>query len=384
MNRLFLFFTLWTLAFPLPGWTQEGGSSGDVQATQLSIEVQRLVQNSLRTLEATTNYADWKSHPQSPEQWLEDLQKRDLKASLDSAFCSALEALPAQDLMIYTEVLEETTAGQRWSCRNRLHKRIDDYLNSRQNALMEAVIAQADKPDRNEAHKEIYDSEDIIGPSLEVELDTAGGPRMVRGDLKKKEIALTFDDGPHSVYTPRLLKILEQEQVHAVFFVVGKNADREGDTLRKIVKDGHIPAVHSYSHAHLPGLTLDKAFREIESGFEAVLRMVGICAPFFRFPYGASTETLRTLLKQDDIAEFFWSIDTLDWKKKDPVDLLNYALTQTLNNSGGIALFHDIQPQTIAMMPHYLKALREKGYTTVVYKPKSWIYPPETPPLSVP
>ena len=68
---------------------------------------------------------------------------------------------------------------------------------------------------------------------------------------KKKSIALTFDDGPHPENTPRILDILKDKGVKATFFVIGKNAEKYPDLLRRIDAEGHIVGNHSYSHNQL-------------------------------------------------------------------------------------------------------------------------------------
>ena len=78
-------------------------------------------------------------------------------------------------------------------------------------------------------------------------------------------------------------------------------------------------------------------------------------------------------VKQSQWASFFWDVDTLDWKKKDPEELLEYSLEQIERVKKGIVLFHDIQPQTIAIMPSLLEELKFRGYKLVVYQPLNWL-----------
>ena len=207
-------------------------------------------------------------------------------------------------------------------------------------------------------------------------VNTIGGPVFWYGDrggLNKKEIALTFDDGPHAKLTQELLKTLKLHDVKATFFVLGKNAKRYPKIIHDINNAGHTIANHSHNHNNLPKYSNKHGENEIVSGFNAVVEVLGGIAPFFRFPYGAKTKHLSNFLKQNDYATFFWDVDTLDWKIKNPEELLNFALSETYKMKNGIVLFHDIQPQTIAMMPFYIETLRSEGYQFVVYEPKEWI-----------
>ncbi|MGE3387846.1 MAG: hypothetical protein AB7K41_14045, partial [Bdellovibrionales bacterium] len=67
--------------------------------------------------------------------------------------------------------------------------------------------------------------------------------------------------------------------------------------------------------------------------------------------------------------EFLWNIDTLDWKYKDPSFLIEYALDQVKAEGQGVVLFHDIQPQTLAIMPGFLAALKNEGYKLAIFRP---------------
>ena len=68
------------------------------------------------------------------------------------------------------------------------------------------------------------------------------------------------------------------------------------------------------------------------------------------------------------MATFYWNVDTLDWKYKDPEFLYDYALREIENEGRGIVLFHDIQPQTNVILPELLKTLKQKGYTFAVFR----------------
>ena len=71
------------------------------------------------------------------------------------------------------------------------------------------------------------------------------------GAREEKYVALTFDDGPHPRYTPKILEILEEYGIKATFFVVGVNAENYPDTIEKVIKAGHEIGNHTYSHPHV-------------------------------------------------------------------------------------------------------------------------------------
>ncbi|MES2768229.1 MAG: polysaccharide deacetylase family protein [Bdellovibrionota bacterium] len=188
--------------------------------------------------------------------------------------------------------------------------------------------------------------------------------------LPAKVINLTFDDGPHESNTERVLKILEDYNIKANFFVVGRNVKKYPTLVEKTASLGHAIGGHSMTHASLDKLSFDSAKKEIDQTFDIVKSILSGVDPFFRFPYGARTKALRAYLSENNISDFFWNVDTLDWKYKDPDVLLKYALEQTTKTGRGIVLFHDVQPQTSAILPEYLNTLANSGYSTVVYEPQ--------------
>ena len=179
----------------------------------------------------------------------------------------------------------------------------------------------------------------------------------------------TFDDGPHPAHTEKVLNALRDFQVDANFFVLGQNAIRYPALIHQTADHGHVIGGHSMTHADLSKLNFVDAKKEVLGVFDVVEELLGEVSPFFRFPYGSRTKALREFVAENHISDFFWDVDTLDWKYKDPNFLLKYALQQTIQTDRGIVLFHDIQPQTAAILPAYFSELSRLGYSTIVYHP---------------
>src|SRR5262249_51518412 len=115
------------------------------------------------------------------------------------------------------------------------------------------------------------------------------GNRLVslwRGDSACKEVALTFDDGPHPFYTSRLLDLLQQLQVRATFFLVGKKVDESPQIVARIAKEGHEVANHTYDHINLSNVSLATVETQIRRGNEAIFRACGKRPTLFRPPGG--------------------------------------------------------------------------------------------------
>jgi peptidoglycan-N-acetylglucosamine deacetylase len=143
--------------------------------------------------------------------------------------------------------------------------------------------------------------------------------------------------------------------------------------VREVAKRGHTIGTHTWSHAKLQTLPLDKAKDEIELGFSAVSRALngGPVAPFFRFPYLRPSTVTLDYLKVRHVADFSIDIDSRDFKTRDGETVKETVLAQLAKRHKGILLFHDIQPSTAKALPEILAALKARGYKVVHLVPKA-------------
>lgn len=86
------------------------------------------------------------------------------------------------------------------------------------------------------------------------------------GDPKERKIALTFDDGPEPQWTPKILDILRDKQVKATFFVIGREADKYPDLVRRMAAEGHVIGSHTYHHVNLNNVPPEKMEEEVRHG----------------------------------------------------------------------------------------------------------------------
>ncbi|MES2947280.1 MAG: polysaccharide deacetylase family protein [Pseudomonadota bacterium] len=191
--------------------------------------------------------------------------------------------------------------------------------------------------------------------------------------LPAKTIVLTFDDGPHGVYSAEIAAILKQYSAPAIFFQVGSNLGAVGadgntkllpkaDVSRKLLDGGHTLANHSMTHAQLSKRTGEALKTEIV-GTDTLLKAVDVrSSPLFRFPYGARNEEGLAVLDAAHLRSVMWNIDSLDWADPVPSSIADRVLRTVEKEGRGIVLFHDIHERTVKALPAILDRLVADGY----------------------
>jgi len=206
---------------------------------------------------------------------------------------------------------------------------------------------------------------DAIARSAPVERELTGAGRyLARGSGTAPEIALTFDDGPHPVFTPQVLDILARYQVPATFFCVGINVAAYPDLVRRVADAGHLVGNHTWSHPYLPDLTRDEVLRQVDAT-AAALGTAGLSTTLVRPPYGARTPEALTWFAELGLTTVLWDIDTNDWSVPGTAAILDAAATAT---AGSVLLMHDAggdRTQTVAALPRILENLLARGYRPV-------------------
>lgn len=216
-----------------------------------------------------------------------------------------------------------------------------------------------------------------LGTSRVLKVDAAAYPRVGLMSfpqtlpLRDKEVVLTFDDGPSPSTTPKVLGTLAQECVRATFFLIGQHAAEYPELVRRIAAEGHSIGYHTWSHRSLKRIPRDEAPEEIDRGIAAVEKALhGVVTttpstPFFRFPGFESTPETLSLLQSRGIVVFGADLWAGDWNKMTPEQELN-VLSRRLNRARkGIILLHDTKAHTAAMLPAFLRYLREHDYRVV-------------------
>jgi peptidoglycan-N-acetylglucosamine deacetylase len=184
------------------------------------------------------------------------------------------------------------------------------------------------------------------------------------GPRTNKEIAITFDDGPINDFTPRILDILQQHQVSALFFLIGKNIVGNETLLTRLENEGHIVGNHSYSHNYWfslkPKMEMLEDLKKCDAEIEKVLHKR---PRLFRPPYGVTNPMVADAIDKGRYTSIGWSLRTYDTNAKDRNKLLAQTLYKLRN--GDIVLFHDWGQFTADILPDFIKAAQSKGFKFV-------------------
>ena len=185
-------------------------------------------------------------------------------------------------------------------------------------------------------------------------------------DDGETRIALTFDDGPHRIYTEKVLDVLERYGVRATFFVIGSNVEDYPELVLREIAAGHEIGSHTYSHLHIIGQSEESIEEELRH-CENVLRDCASVRPrLFRPPEGVYGEGVLRAAAAFGYKVIYWSVDTRDWTHPSVEKIVDNVLNNT--RGGSIILFHDFavgKSETIEALEKIIPELQKRGYEFV-------------------
>ena len=217
----------------------------------------------------------------------------------------------------------------------------------------------------------------VLGTARILTVDPAAFPRVGLKSFPQSlplgdhEVVLTFDDGPSPPNTRKVLAALEKECVRATFFLIGKPASEYPELVRRIAAGEHTVGHHTWSHPSLKHIKPSATTEEIDHGIAAdELALHGAAAttpstPFFRFPNFESSPALLDLLQSREIAVFGADFWVSDWIRMTPEQEFKLLVGRLKAARKGIILMHDTKAWTAAMLPAFLRYLRDNGYHVV-------------------
>ena len=177
---------------------------------------------------------------------------------------------------------------------------------------------------------------------------------------REMRIALTFDDGPHPVYTKMLLDGLAERDVKASFFVVGKNIPGNEDLIARMEEEGHLIGNHTYDHVKICSMSGEDACRQVEKTSALVREITGHDTEFIRPPFGAWNKEMECSFTMIPV---LWDVDPLDWTTKNTA-LVEERILKNVQG-GDIILLHDLYQSSVEAALGIIDRLKAQGYEFV-------------------
>ncbi|WP_405924328.1 bifunctional polysaccharide deacetylase/glycosyltransferase family 2 protein [Streptomyces sp. NBC_00035] len=186
-----------------------------------------------------------------------------------------------------------------------------------------------------------------------------------------KTIVLTFDDGPNPTWTPQILKVLEENDVQATFFVVGSMVTRDPSAVKDMVAQGNEVGIHTFTHVDLSYQSTARLKRELVQTQLALAGAAGIQTTLFRAPYSSEIDAVDNyswpVYKEIGglgYTSVFVDTDSDDWKTPGVSKIIKWATPE--DNKGAVVLMHDAggnRAQTVKALGTYIKTMKAKGYS---------------------
>ncbi len=197
----------------------------------------------------------------------------------------------------------------------------------------------------------------------EQKLPASPDPFIYNGPTNGNQIALTFDDGPTPGVTDRILDEFRQRNLHATFFMIGRNIAAAPDLARRVVAEGHEIASHTFTHPKLTDLPPARVEEEIQKTHDIISETLGLQPLWFRPPYLAFRRDLAPFVLTRNMKIVEGNIDPADWSQPGEEKIID-VLTRDAT-PGAIAICHDLHAQTANAIGAVLDRLIANGLTPV-------------------
>ena len=178
---------------------------------------------------------------------------------------------------------------------------------------------------------------------------------------EKKLLVLTFDDGP-SKYTTELLDFLESTNTPATFFLLGEQAEKYPDIVLQESLN-NLVCIHSYTHKFFTKISKEEVLEQVNKTSNIIQDITSITPKYIRVPYGILDDNVKETLKEVNLENVLWTVDSLDWKLKNKEQVVEYIKQNTTGND--IILMHDILQSSIDAAKEIITYYNEQGYEFV-------------------
>lgn len=232
----------------------------------------------------------------------------------------------------------------------------------------ETLAGDAPEPETAKDDVEVYSVLPALENRTKKEIVERAKVRVLQGRKRiiatgTPMVALTFDDGPSGITTPRLLDVLREKQAVATFFMLGKMARANPAVVKRAASEGHEVASHTMYHQNLIRISEGSIRADVGEANQVFVNILGAKPALTRVPYGNANTTVKRMVGTPLIN---WTVDTNDWRKEskaNPRKIFDTAIYNAFD--GAIILMHDIYPTTVDQVGPIIDELRARGYELV-------------------
>ncbi len=237
-------------------------------------------------------------------------------------------------------------------------------LRSVSNNAQNSAVMEREDSFWKRAQQEVYRSpEELYAQDVRERRRGQFLPKLVRGNRSQKLFALTFDDGPHPIYTLKLLQVLKKANVKATFFVVGKMVEKQPDLLKAIDNAGMEIGNHTFSHVNLTKIPVKDIETEYRANNDIVTKVIGKSMMFCRPPGGDYDADVINAATSAGLTTVLWTDDPGDYANPSNNKLKKRTLARLSN--GGILLLHDGIKGTLLVLPQIIAYAKKQGFRFV-------------------
>jgi peptidoglycan/xylan/chitin deacetylase (PgdA/CDA1 family) len=183
------------------------------------------------------------------------------------------------------------------------------------------------------------------------------------GPSARNQIALTFDDGPTSGVTDRILDAFKQRGLQATFFMIGERIVAAPELARRVVAEGHEVGNHTFTHPKLTELPPDRVEEEIQKTQDIIAKTLGLQPAWFRPPYLAFRQDMASFAHNRGMRVVEANVDPSDWSEPGEEKIIEVITRDA--KPGAIVLCHDMHAQTANAIAMVLDRLMAAGLTPV-------------------
>ncbi|HEX7065338.1 MAG TPA: polysaccharide deacetylase family protein [Bacillales bacterium] len=206
-----------------------------------------------------------------------------------------------------------------------------------------------------------YDKDELVFREIspDVHLNDLPPAPIFKGNPHKPMVGLMVNVAWGNEYIPKMLKIMEQEDVHATFFLDGSWVKKNPDLAEMIAEEGHEIGNHAYSHPDMKTLSGTAIQRELQRTNTVIRATLDMTPELFAPPSGSYGPQVVKIADNLGMKTIMWTVDTVDWKKPRPQDMVQRVLKSV--HAGSLILMHPTSP-SFEGLKTMIHGIRERGY----------------------